>query len=249
LRTTIHDPLSYYGDNFGGSVAISSSTLAVGSSTAGNQEGALYIYSRTGTHWTRRATFNDPASNFGDYYGYAVAVSGTTVIATAANAGISYVYTSRDGRHWTQSAVMANPGDPADGYGASAALSGNTAIIGAPGNGTSFSQGASYVFVHSRARWRVQARLVSPNGYTNDEFGNAVSISGNRAVIGAPINGRGNCGTAYEFLRDEASWHRYTIRNPNCATGNQFGWSTTVSGTTGVIGAPAENNAYIKPLH
>jgi hypothetical protein len=148
--------------------------------------------------------------------------------------------------------VIANPADPTDSFGSSVALSGNSAVIGAPGNGTRFSQGAAYVYVHSGSKWRVQGRLISPNGITDDEFGNAVSISGDRALIGAPINGKGKCGTAYEFLRNKTRWKLTLtlVDHPNCVPGEQFGESTSISGTTGVIGAPDENKAYIQPgLH
>jgi hypothetical protein len=247
-QATLHDPESYYGDNFGSAVALTTNTLAVGASTADNQEGVLYIYSRSGSAWTRRATFKDPRHNFGDDFGYSVAVSGSSAIATSD--GLVYVYSAGIGRHWARSAIIPNPADPTDNFGFSAALSGHTAVIGAPGDSTAFSQGAAYVYVHSGTKWKVQGRLVNANGTADDAFGNSVSISGNRVLVGAPLKGRHSCGAAYEYIRTKSRWSLKLVTHDVklCVPGSQFGSSVSVSNKTAFIGAPDENKAYVRGI-
>jgi hypothetical protein len=241
----LRDPENYYGDNFGSAVAISPSTLVVGAATGYDQQGALYIYSRSGPKWIHRDTFRDPGKNFGDDFGYAVAVSGTSVIATAQD--VAYAYSTSTDRKWARSDIIANPADPSDNFGSSVSVDGDMAIIGAPGNETAFSQGAAYIYASNRGKWKASARLVSPHGITDDQFGSAVAVSGSRYLVGAPINGSGNCGKAYEFARTGTTWSdRLTIKDPHCVPGDMFGASVALASRNGVIGAPDNNKAYIR---
>ena len=79
----------------------------------------------------------------------------------------------------------------------------NNAIVGS---------GAAYVFVRSGVSWTQQTKLVGGNpslGQSNNQrFGNAVSLAGDTALIGAYFNDdRGsNSGSAYVFVRSGATW-------------------------------------------
>src|SRR5258708_627860 len=76
-----------------------------------------------------------------------------------------------------------------DDFGQSVAISGNTAIVGNPYH--SSYDGSAYVYVGNGVTWTQQAKLVAPDPGGGDEFGLAVAISGDTAVVGAPYNNNG----------------------------------------------------------
>jgi hypothetical protein len=89
------------------------------------------------------------------------------------------------------------------------------------------------------------AQLFAPDGSTGDAFGWSVSISGSTAVVGAPyatnVNGE-YAGTAYVFDKVGTTWsYEATLIAPDGASGDDFGWSVAVSGSTVVVGAPAHD--------
>ena len=70
---------------------------------------------------------------------------------------------------------------------------------------TETDQGSAYVFVRNGATWTQQARLFAPDGASNDRFGFAVSIDGDTALIGSPIDDTSK-GSAYVFVRSGTTW-------------------------------------------
>ena len=189
-------------DNFGYSVAISSTTAivgAIGRTVNGNAgQGAAYVFSSSGNTWTQSAelTSSDGAEN--DYFGYSVAISGTTAIVGTryrtvngnVNQGAAYVFSS-SGNTWTQSAELtSSDGATNDDFGHSVAISGTTAIVGAfehTVNGDA-QQGAAYVFNSSGNTWTQSAELTSSDGAAGDSFGTSVALSGTTVVVGAPYH-------------------------------------------------------------
>ena len=68
-----------------------------------------------------------------------------------------------------------------------------------------------------------------------DGFGSSVSVSGDTAVVGSPLNP----GAAYVFVRSGNTWVQQAVLNPADGTANiAFGSSVSIDGDTVVIGAP-----------
>jgi hypothetical protein len=86
-----------------------------------------------------------------------------------------------------------------------------------------------------------QAELIAPDGGDNDDFGFSVAVSGTTAVVGAVGHGVGsnqNQGAAYVFVLSGGSWTQQAeLTAADGATGDQFGWSVAMSGSTIVVGA------------
>jgi hypothetical protein len=84
LQATLTEPTATAGDSFGGTVAVSGSTIVVGAAGTNSNAGAAYVYgpSRQGA-WTLQATLTEPTPAAGDYFGVAVAVSGSTIVVGA----------------------------------------------------------------------------------------------------------------------------------------------------------------------
>jgi hypothetical protein len=146
----------------------------------------------------------------GDQFGWSVAISDQTAIVGAfrdnldsiVNAGSAYIFV-RSGSTWQLQAWLTAPDAAADaGFGWSVALDGDTAIVGAnPGIGTpeTMPPGSAYVFVRSGTSWSMQQKITPADGGTGDQFGSALDLSGETAVIG------GN-ESAYVYVRSGSTW-------------------------------------------
>ena len=83
-------------DEFGGSVALSGSTAAVGAASKNANTGAAYVFARSGTTWSQRAKLTAAHGAANDGFGGSVALSGSSAIVgalgTNANTGAAYVF-------------------------------------------------------------------------------------------------------------------------------------------------------------
>jgi hypothetical protein len=87
---------------------------------------------------------------------------------------------------------------PGDYFGSSVAISGNTAIVGAQFNDDAGDDtGAAYLFDVTTGQEIL--KLSAPNLASNDRFGSAVAIDGNRAIVGANAPRNEGPGKAYVF--------------------------------------------------
>ena len=147
----------------------------------------------------QQAVLTAPTPHTADYLGVAVAVSGDTAVvgapeydpAAGSDAGAAFVYV-RAGGVWTwQATLTAADGDAYDQFGTAVALSGDTALVGAPwGDADVDGSGAAYVFTRTGSTWTQQQKLdLTGEANFRDKFGDAVALSGDTAVIGAPERG------------------------------------------------------------
>ena len=122
----------------------------------------------------------------------------------AVSAGAIYVFGRTDGGWRQQAYVKSFNIGPTDLFGIRLALSGdgNVLAAGAPGQnggGRGFSakpedftapeSGAVYVFVRADGKWSQRGYIKAPNSDEYDQFGSAVALSGNGAVLAAAANG------------------------------------------------------------
>ncbi|MBN2293997.1 MAG: hypothetical protein JXM70_16340 [Pirellulales bacterium] len=188
-----------------------------------------------------------------DYFGHSVSVSGNTAIIGAyydddkgTDSGSAYVFENA-GFEWAQVAKLtANDGAWSDHFGCSVAISGNVAIVGAYGdddNGS--SSGSAYIFEDTGSGWTQVAKLTADDGAANDLFGYSVSISGTTAIIGSQDdddNG-GDSGSAYIFEDTGTGWVQVAkLTADDGATGDSFGYSVSIHGTTAIIGANEDDD-------
>lgn len=172
-----------------------------------NASGAAYVFVYAAGFWTEQALLKAPIAEADEYFGAAVAVSGDTVVVGAygkdtgvVNAGAAYVFV-RDGPSWSQQAYLkASNTGAGDYFGRAVAISGDTVVVGAyqedsnatgidgdDNNNSATDSGAAYVFVRDDINWSQQAYLKASNTENDDQFGYAVTISGDTVVVGAPL--------------------------------------------------------------
>ena len=183
-------------DRFGVSVSLSGGTVAVGSfwdDDAGGESGSAYVFTRSGAVWTEEQKLVPLDGAASDQFGGAVAVSGDTLVACArlddgagVDAGSAYVFT-RSGAVWTeQQELFASDGLAGQELCTAVGVDGDTVLVGASrdtGNGS--LSGAAYVFVRNGSLWTELNKVQASDGEALDEFGFAVGLSADTAVIGA----------------------------------------------------------------
>jgi FG-GAP repeat protein len=254
LQAALTDPGNIPYAWFGITVALSGSTLLVGSTGWDTYSGRAYVYIRAGTSWHLQARLNDPQGNINDSFGYSVALAGSTALigtyGGAAVPGTAFVFHESAGR-WSRQATLADPGDvDGDDFGKSVALSASAAVIGAPGTGG--GAGAAYVYEQSGDAWNLASSLADPGESASDAFG-TVAVSGTTVLVGAPGSGASGStagpGAAYVYVPGQVSWElQATLASP-AGAGSLFGAAVGISGTTAVVGADSshsgEGTAYI----
>ena len=222
-------------DGFGNSVSISGDRVVVGAfddDDAGTRSGSAYVFRRDDN-----GTTSDPSDDF-----------------------------------WVQEdKLTASDAAAGDQFGFAVSVSGDRAVVGAdrnddacPGN-PNCDSGSAYVFRRndnatpsdpSDDFWVQEDKLTPPDAGAGDEFAHAVSISGDRILVGAnwgDAPGASDSGSAYVFSRDDNS----TPLNPSddfwvqedkltaldAAASDHFGYSVSVSGDRAVVGAWGNEDA------
>ena len=98
---------------------------------------------------------------------------------------------------------------------------------------------------HAQCQANEQAKLTASNAGADDEFGFAVSISGNVAVIGAyhEDDAGEDAGSAYVYRFDGTNWiEEARLTASDAEPGDLFGYSTFVNGDVILIGAYQDDN-------
>ncbi len=100
-------------------------------------------------------------------------------------------------------------------------------------------RGATYPVVVDPLVW-VEQKVTASGGAPGEEFGYAVALSGDTALIGA--DKAGGKGAAYVFARSGASWSQVARLDANDgAAGDTFGYSVALAGNRALIGARAKD--------
>ncbi len=225
-------------DYFGRAVAVSGDTIVVGafsedsnatgvdgdqSDNSAGEAGAAYVFVRSGTTWSQQAYLKASNTDAVDDFGYAVAISGDTIVvgaylelsnATGVNGdqsdnsgghrGAVYVFV-RSGATWSQEAYLKasyNDSGGDDYFGYAVTISGDTVVIGAYG-----------------------------------EDSNATGVNGDQTN-----NSAINAGAAYVFARSGATWSQQAyLKASNTGGSDWFGYAVAISGDTVMIGAYYED--------
>jgi len=222
---------------------LSGDTIAAGAphhDIAFGDEGAVYVYKRTGTTWTQQAELIRPGGPIPQSeFGRSVALQADRLIVGSPEAqgftpGSAHVF-ERSGSSWTfKKTLLATDGSPGNGVGWAVSLDGGSALVGSPVNS------AAYVFVGAGINWTQQMKLVTSKGFSGDVFGTSVSISADAAVVGSTgdnVHGQAS-GSAYIFERIGVTWTETAKLLPGDGEPQaNFGRSVALRDTIAVVGA------------
>jgi hypothetical protein len=199
--------------------------------------------------WMREAKLNASSTAYISF-GYSVAAFENTLIVGAPYEGSGNVYMySLSDDSWTLQAKIQSPqGDDYDRFGYAVDVVEDTMAIGAIEDESNCGQqnpsadscgtGSVYVFVRSGTAWTQQAKLIASDGASGDNFGSAISISGNDIAVGALVgSGYSRSGSAYVFSRTGDTWTETAKIGASDGSPNGFGISIAISGDDLVVGA------------
>ncbi len=226
--------------------------------------GVAYVLERNqgGTdQWGQVKTLTATNATTGDEFGYAVAIEGDTIVvgarfgdSGATDAGAAYIFQRNvDGAdQWKQIKMLADV-SPLTGeqFGCAVALSGNTVIVGASEDGSS-QTGAAYVFTRNQGgvdQWGQVKKLIASNPTSASQFGTAIALDNDVAVIGAPqaLNQSQTSGAAYIYARNQDGadqWGQVTrLTSDDGADNDGFGHSVAIQGNHIIVGAPGHDLA------
>jgi hypothetical protein len=126
--------------------------------------------------------------------------------------------------------LISSDGSAYDEFGTSVSIDGDYAIIGASCDDG--CRGSAYIFKRDGSTWSEQAKLVPSDVESADYAGLSVSISGDYAIVGAPLKE-----AAYVFIRSGTSWSEQTkLTSTGGGVLDFFGWSVAISGEYAIVG-------------
>ncbi len=258
LLYTLASPRLADNEYFGTSVAISGSRLVVGAVQSSNYQGSTsiggisYVYDlSSATPTVPIVTLPNPTPGSDEYFGGAVAISGSKVVVgaymdgTDANtAGIAYVYDLNSATPAVPALTLHNPGSFkfATYFGYSVAISGDRVVVGAAlgvSDIPSGNSGIAYVFDLSSAT-PGSPSFTLPNPYpgNQDYFGSSVAVSGNSVIVGARQDDTVGTDTGSAYVYDLGSatpaLPTFTLNNP-APSHQHFGTSVSIQGTRAVV--------------
>jgi uncharacterized repeat protein (TIGR01451 family) len=242
LQATLAPPVQASG--FGGSLALSLDTLAVGAPYAdtgfGMQSGAVFVYTRSGATWALEQEVLGFEIAGGDNFGSAVALGGDRLAVgapyddpgTGLDAGSVYVFARAAGT-WNQAVKLVDPaGGESYRLGTAVALAAGTLAASAPGQG----DGRVHVYEEIAGVWIPRALLASTTS-GQGPFGGALALDGGQILVGFEPNGPG-AGAAEVFTGSGASWTSGTPLVPGrLEPGDSYGVSVALTGGTAIVGA------------
>lgn len=250
-------------DHFGWSVSVSGSTAIVGAPSAngpGDWSGSAYVFENIAGEWAEVAKLKGSDLGNVDHFGQSVVLSADLAMVGApsksvgghADVGVVYVF-ERTGGTWAETAKLL--GDPPNGYsprfGSSISIESDRLVVGATGeDGREWSTGAAHIFELSGGEWVHVTKLVAPDGQTHDYFGASVSVAGDAAVVGAPLDSDFGfrSGSAYLFERKPDGVWTLTAKITGPGADEEVGRGVALSGERLAIGAPRPGSVYIAGL-
>lgn len=252
---TINCPNPSTSSTFGVALAMQGTRLAVGASgdgTAGFNTGSVFIFDLAGaTPATPLLVIPNPAPASSDYFGRSVSLSGNRLVvgaymddAGASNAGTAYVYDLSSGTPGTPLHTINNPSPAAgDNFGLSVGISGNWVVVGAHNDDTGATDaGIAYAYdLSSGTPTTPVATLNNPSPLNNGYFAYAVSVSGDRAVIGAYPNAGSGSAYVYDLAGATPATPVLTLNHPHPAGADAFAQSLALHGSRLVVGVPGND--------
>lgn len=201
--------------------------------------GAASVFKREKSLWSLEfvATPEDLGTS---HLGESVSLSGTRAIAGASAMHAVYFF-ARERGGWSQTKVTPSDGGDSDGFGSSVAIKGVIAVVGAPSAAPGgVPSGAAYVFRWDGSAWLEEQKLVPSAAAPGDEFGSAVSATGDFIFVGAQDDDEAgpHAGAAYVFRWTGAAWieEQKLLPSPAPFPAALFGSSLSAADDRVVIG-------------
>ncbi len=213
---------------FGWSLKFRENILFVGAPAFG-RAGAVFVYSESGDGWEGEAVIEPAGLSADAGFGSSISVGATSLFVGAPGSnttgGTVLEYSNVSGA-WTEIQTIApTESSAADRFGTAIALERNELWIGSPGADSRSGRVRRFI-ESSDGRWRETNSILPTAVEPGFRFGEAIALSANTAVVGAP-GADGNTGWAAAFSRtgaDEWSsgeWLKISESLETIATGEE----------------------------
>ena len=257
--------------SFGNSVVIDGDALIIGEPNNSFRPGMVYVYRKSESDWIESARLTAPSAERADGFGAVLALSGSTLFV-ATRAGSLYTY-ERSGATWAFSGTLTaedlvglDPQCNFNGYcgvdyGISLSADRDWLLVGHSRTATDASRmrtrqrrdgesvplpppGTVYAFQRGPdGRWTEQQRIESPAAAPGDAFGAAVSVVGDRLLVGAPKAARNGgslegAGRVFEYRLMDGLWREGAELTVAGEAEALFGATIVSNEGRAVIGAP-----------
>jgi hypothetical protein len=216
------------------------------------------VYGWTGSGWELEAalSFAEPSLD-GQFFPQSIALSqdesrvvlgdpDIDVVAGPSRSGAAVVFVKTESGWEEEARLTASDAAANDSFGVSVDISGDTIIVGAMEavGPDPFGNGSAYLFDRDPvAGWTESAKLTASDGASDDRFGEAVAVSGDAAIVGAPRHDgvAFGAGAAYAFGRDQGGAENWGLEQklvpPGLAVVDSMGEHVDVEGNTAVVGS------------
>ncbi|HVO40222.1 MAG TPA: FG-GAP repeat protein [Spirochaetia bacterium] len=229
------------GSRFGAAVDMSASYAIVGapySAEGGTNRGAAFVFARQsdGT-WQFQQKLTSETKLDNEYFGAAVAITGSYAVVSSTGASMVEVYELSAGT-WTKVTEFAKTGT----YGFAVDIDGPYLAVGSYGAGT--------VDIYYRSgTWAFQRQVLQSSAY---RFGYSLSLSGDYLAVGADYYNlsASNGGAVYVYQRSGTNWPQIAFFEPSTATLNErYGRSVAISNACLAVGARITTKVYFYKLN
>jgi hypothetical protein len=258
-------------DHFGYVVAVSGNYAVVSAPGDAEDEngqnrvvgaGAVYVFFNNSGVWQQVKKMVATQRTVSTGYGSSVAISDQYIAVGAVGGKSVYLYGKDTGGtgNWGLIKKIDSPNAVEDGFGTAVSVSGNYLVVGAPRftyeeNGSPAFVGFAYFYKKDEGgtgNWGLVKAIQAPTADTFDNFGYAVSMDGEYAVIGAlsefrdgtganPLNG---AGAAYVVRMNEGGPDNWGLVKKIVAQERveyaNFGYAVSIKGDHIVVGAPGD---------
>lgn len=243
--------------DFGYAVDLDGTVAVVGAfrdeSISPLEAGAAFVYRFNGTTWEEEARLESSSIESFDWFGWDVAVSGDVILVTSRNgdelassAGDVTVF-RYNGSNWVEETILIpSDGDENADFGFGIDIDGDIAAAGGPDKtGLEVREGIVYVYRYNGVAWVEDGMLTASDAGGNSFFGSAISIDGDRILVGAFNAADANgalVGKMYVYEHDGAQWNETAILQADNANNlANLGVSVSLEGDWAVGGAPLDN--------
>jgi hypothetical protein len=191
LEGTINNPNPAMGDFFPSSVTIENDIVAFGhtygETTALNNSGIAYVYTRSGATWTLGQTITSPSPVVSGGFGSSISISGDKLAIgrdeqVLSGEGKVYIYEYTEGT-WSLQETLLNPVDTSSWWGDSVLINKNLLFCADPDSGATTTQaGSIYVYELINGAWTYIKVIHNPNVEAWSYMGRSIAYNNGTLV-------------------------------------------------------------------
>jgi hypothetical protein len=219
--------------DFGWSVCADGEYVLIGAQNdddLGDSSGSTYVFKYDDARWNEVQKILPTDGKAWAYFGHCISIDSDYAIIGARCdefIGAAYIF-KLEGTTWVEKQKLVSAdGVAGDYFGRSVFINGEYLIVGAncdDDNGE--DSGSAYIFKYNGSSWIQQVKIKASDGEPEEEFGNAVYINEDYALIGMQFDDENGMysGSAYIFKRDDISWiEQVKLIPPDGGYWEQFG--------------------------